>query len=55
MSNYRFELPEGPVEITIPASLSENDIVDLTEWFELTLRIVARRAKLKEEKNASAS
>lgn len=44
LETYRFELPEGPVIITLPRELSSEDIEDLKVWFELVLRMALRTA-----------
>jgi hypothetical protein len=44
-----FNLNEGPVTLTVPATLSEASYADLADQFELFLRRAKRRASKKDE------
>jgi hypothetical protein len=46
---YRFEVPEGPIEVSLPAELSSESISDLEEWLEVTMKTILRRARKRDE------
>lgn len=47
---YRFELDEGPVEISIPTELSVESYEDTRDFFALVTRRLTRRIKRPEER-----